>query len=243
MKPVENWKSVLLRSWSVWIFAAISLVSAFQGAIVYFAPIDLGLTPRDYDLAVLVLGILGVFARIIRQDFIAFLRDEGGRVRRSALGGIAAVSIAASVAFVAPWEGLRTSAYQDLVGVWTVCFGETKGVKPGDAYTVDECDAMLREELLDYAVDLGKCLDVKVPEGVAVAWLSWSYNVGTRAACRSTLMRKANAGDLFGACDELLRWNRAGGRVVRGLTNRRQSEHALCTSSLISAGYSRAVIN
>ena len=149
------------------------------------------------------------------------------------------MSLAASAAFVAPWEGLRTQAYQDVIGVWTVCFGETKGVERGDTYTVAECEAMLDVELRSYAVGLGKCLKAELPEGAAVAFLSWSYNVGTGAACRSTLVRKANAGDLFGACDELPRWNRGGGREIPGLNNRRRSEHTLCVNSLKSAGLRR----
>ena len=76
-------------------------------------------------------------------------------------------------------------------------------------------------------------------EGARVAVVSWSYNVGTGAACRSTLVRKANAGDLYGACDELLRWNRAGGRVLNGLTNRRKAERAMCIRALADAGIRR----
>jgi lysozyme len=60
----------------------------------------------------------------------------------------------------------------------------------------------------------------------------WAYNVGSGAACRSTLAKRANAGDWRAACDQLLRWDRAGGAVVRGLTNRRAAEHRLCVGAL-----------
>ena len=93
---------------------------------------------------------------------------------------------------------------------------------------------MLAREVAAYEADLDACL--KDPAGIPVkakiAFVSWAYNVGTGAACRSTLVRKANAGDIAGACDELPRWNKAGGRVIRGLTNRRLSERKLCLEGL-----------
>ena len=239
MQLVENWRSVLFKSWSVWIMLLITLISAAQTFLGGVTPDDLGISPRTYSGIILILAILGPIARIINQNLSAFIADESGAVRKRTVGLIAAVSIAASAAFVAPWEGLRTQAYRDIVGVWTVCYGETKGVQPGDRYSPAECEAMLSQELRSYAVALGKCLKAPVPEGAAIAFLSWSYNVGTGAACRSTLVRKANAGDLFGACDELRRWTRAGGQVVPGLVNRRKAEHALCIRALEAVGLRR----
>lgn len=241
MKLVDNWRDVLRGAWSVYFMIAAALFSSLP---VFFSLVSarmLGIDPVVFAVLAALASALAVVARVIRQAALSgavrrFCKDESGAIRRRSIGLIAAVSIGASAAFVAPWEGLRTRAYQDIVGVWTVCFGETKGVRRGDEYTAAECDAMLRSELREYAVELGRCLVVPVPEGVAVAFLSWSYNVGSSAACKSTLVRKANAGDLRGACDELLRWNRAGGKVVRGLSNRRQAERALCLNSLRAAG-------
>jgi GH24 family phage-related lysozyme (muramidase) len=133
-----------------------------------------------------------------------------------------------TISFIGGWEGLERKAYRDVVGVWTVCYGETKGVQPGDEYTKAECDQMLADELVSYETGLDRCLKALVPTGAKIAFLSWTYNVGIGAACRSTLVRKANAGDLVGACRELPRWNRAGGRVWDGLTNRRLSEQKMC---------------
>ena len=127
---------------------------------------------------------------------------------------------------------IEAFAYRDVIGVWTVCYGETKGVSPGDSYSKAECDAMLACEIIAYEAALDRCLTTDVPIGTKVALVSWTYNVGPAAACRSTLLRKANAGDLTGACNELPRWNRAGGRVIRGLTNRRMSERAMCLKAL-----------
>ncbi|WP_210203036.1 lysozyme [Pseudaminobacter soli (ex Li et al. 2025)] len=138
--------------------------------------------------------------------------------------------LAAAVALVGSWEGLRTVAYRDVVGIPTVCFGETRGVKMGDRYTVDECKAMLGDALVEFETGMRRCL--KAPDAIPaksyVAFLSLSYNIGTTAFCGSTVVRRANAGDIRGACDAISAWNRAGGRVVQGLVNRRAEERRIC---------------
>jgi len=241
MKLVENWRALLAGSWSVWFFGLIALITGAEVLLSQFGPGDLGLSPLAYKSLVMIVAIVGPLARILQQNIGEFIKDESGApcLRRRTIGIAVAGGLAASIALVGQWEGLRTQAYRDVIGVWTVCYGETKGVEPGDRYTKAECDQMLERELRAYAAGLGKCLKAELPEGAATAFLSWSYNVGTGAACKSTLVRKANAGDLFGACDELLRWNRAGGRVVPGLSNRRKDEHRLCVASLQSVGMSR----
>ena len=241
MKFVENWRVLLTGSWSVWLFALIALITGAEVLLSKFGHDALGLPPMAYNSLVILVAVVGPLARILQQNIGDFIKDESGALflRRRTIGIAAAGALAASIALVGQWEGLRTKAYQDVVGVWTVCYGETKGIERGDSYTKAECDQMLERELHAYAAGLGKCLKAELPEGAATAFLSWSYNVGTGAACGSTLVRRANAGDLFGACDELLRWNRAGGRVVAGLSNRRKAEHRLCVDSLKSAGMSR----
>jgi lysozyme len=165
-----------------------------------------------------------------------FLKWIAGRPKAAA-GTAAAGVVAATVAFIGPWEGLRTTAYPDALArnIPTVCYGETRGVRLGDSYTKEECDAMLAAAVESFRSQLVACIPAlpTLPEGAQVAFTSWSYNVGTGAACRSTLARKANAGDLVGACNELPRWNRAGGRVVAGLSNRRGAERKLCLESVL----------
>jgi len=152
---------------------------------------------------------------------------------KSRLGKSAAV-LAITVGVVGTFEGVRTVAYKDVVGVPTVCFGETRGVKMGDQYTMTECKKMLGGALLEFSAGLDKCLkpEVEVPDLTYVAFMSWAYNVGIGAACKSTLVRKANAGDLLGACNQLPRWNRGGGRPIRGLTRRRGEERTMCLKGL-----------
>lgn len=139
------------------------------------------------------------------------------------------LALTAAAAIIAPWEGLRTKAYYDVVGVPTVCYGETKGVKIGDSYTPEQCMDMLMERTGEFQRELRqRCLPDNLPYKVEAAVISWAYNVGTGAACRSTLMKKLVAGDLVGACNELPRWNKAGGRVWQGLVNRRKAEQKVC---------------
>jgi len=132
-----------------------------------------------------------------------------------------------AVVCVGGFEGLRTVAYRDPVGIPTICFGSTTGVKMGDRKTVDECKALLAEELEAFARGVDACLKVPVSDTRKAALVSFAYNVGTGAFCKSTLVRKLNAGDP-NACDELLRWTSAKGITLPGLVNRRKEERALC---------------
>lgn len=160
---------------------------------------------------------------------------------KRATAGIAVAATAAAIAFVGQWEGLRTTAYRDIVGVPTICYGETKGVRMGTSVSKAECDAMLTARLAEFEAGLARCLTVedRLPAATEVALVSWSYNVGLGAACGSTLVRYANAQNWQAMCDQLPRWNRAGGRVVQGLTNRRAAERDLCLKGLRDAGMIR----
>lgn len=154
------------------------------------------------------------------------------RLKKAGIGLTVAGALA--IGLVGGYEGLRTKAYYDVVGVPTVCFGETRGVEMGDSYTVDECKAMLGTALTEFETGMRKCMvrPDAVPDKPYVAFLSFTYNVGVGAFCKSTLARKLNSGDMRGACNELAKWNRAGGRVIRGLIRRRAEERALCLSGL-----------
>lgn len=154
------------------------------------------------------------------------------RLRKAGYGLTVAGALA--VGFVGGKEGLSTKAYRDVAGIPTICFGETRGVKMGDTATVDECKAMLGDALVEFEGNMRACLKEpdKIPDKPYVAFLSLSYNIGSRAFCSSTVARKANAGDLKGACNAILVWNRAGGRVIRGLVIRRAEEQRMCLEGL-----------
>ncbi|RMC37485.1 lysozyme [Paracoccus alkanivorans] len=171
------------------------------------------------------------------STLLAWLKSLVSTKRKATITTGTAAILAAVAAFVGPWEGERTEAYLDRVAsppVWTVCYGETRGVKAGDRYSSAECSEMLIDALTDYYTPLVTCIPSlsQQPEGVQVALTSWSYNVGTGAACSSTLAKRANAGRWLDACNELPRWNKAGGQVVQGLVNRRAAEQKLCLSAI-----------
>ena len=145
-----------------------------------------------------------------------------------AAGAVAGILLAAA-GIVRPWEGYEPRPYFDIVGVRTVCYGQTGPHIENRTYSKAECEAMLQTELGKYLSELDACIHMPLRQHEWAALLSWAYNVGTPSACRSTLVRKVNAGaEPKEFCPELLRWNRAGGRVVKGLTNRRQAEYRVC---------------
>jgi lysozyme len=148
-----------------------------------------------------------------------------------AKAGIASlVVVLVAAPFVAVQEGLILKTYADPIGIPTACGGETDAaITMRQRFTRDECVAVMGASLLQHAQRLEECVSVPVTEGQAAALLSWAYNVGTGAACGSTLVRKLNAGAPPSEwCAELSRWNKAGGRVLPGLVKRRAAERAMC---------------
>lgn len=152
-----------------------------------------------------------------------------GRKRLAAIVGTGAV--AGLIAVVAQWEGKETDPYRDLVGVWTVCYGETRVEMR--RYSDAECEDMLADGLADFAGPvLARNPELKGHDPQLIAAVSLSYNIGIGAYRKSTVARKFSAGDWRGACDAFLRWNKAGGRPVPGLTRRRQAERQICLRGL-----------
>lgn len=141
---------------------------------------------------------------------------------------ITALGLAAALAVVATWEGVKTKAYRDVVNIPTICYGYTHGVKMGDTKTPKECEDLLVSEVLTVYNQVRKCINVRLTEGQRAAVVSLAYNVGSSAVCKSTFVKKLNAKDPT-ACDELHRWVFAGGREVQGLVNRRKAEWKVCT--------------
>lgn len=148
-------------------------------------------------------------------------------LNRTRIAGLS-LSAAALVA-IANFEGFRDRAYDDGVGVQTIGYGTTEGVKPGDRITPERALIRLLADADKMQRELRACIgDVPMYQHEWDAYVSWSYNVGTGAACQSSLVRKLKAGDYAGACAELLRWDYAGGKRLAGLTKRRQAEHQQC---------------
>jgi lysozyme len=129
------------------------------------------------------------------------------------------------------FEGVRLKAYDDGVGVLTIGYGHTSGVHWGDVITEDEAENLLQEDLEDFEECVNDLVDVSLNQAQFDALVSFTFNVGCGAFRRSTLLRKLNKGDYKAAANQLLRWNRGGGRVLKGLVRRRQAERDLFLSA------------
>lgn len=111
----------------------------------------------------------------------------------------------------------------------TIGFGTTEGVKAGDKTNPVAALQRAYQDIAKKETAIKKCVKVPLYQYEYDAYVSLAYNIGTGNFCSSTLVKKLNAKDYAGACKEILRWNRAQGRVIRGLTIRREAEYAKCT--------------
>lgn len=156
-------------------------------------------------------------------------QPKSGKAKLAATVGVTAAGLL--MAFVGQWEGKSNDPYQDIVGVWTVCHGETN--VPMHHYTDDQCDEMFANALAEYAAPVIK----RNPELAGhpyqlSAAVSLEYNIGESNYARSTVSKRFSQGRWRQACDAFLPWDRAGGRVVPGLLNRRKAERAMCLTGL-----------
>ncbi|CAM7070028.1 lysozyme [Enterobacter cloacae] len=139
------------------------------------------------------------------------------------------------IALLKEFEGCKLTAYQDSVGVWTIGYGWTqpvdgKPIRAGMTINQETAERLLKTGLVSYESDVSRLVKVGLTQGQFDALVSFTYNLGARSLSTSTLLRKLNAGDYAGAADEFLRWNKAGGKVLNGLTRRREAERALFLS-------------
>lgn len=160
-------------------------------------------------------------------------RHERGRVspKLAALLAASSISLVTAAGLITTWESGNNRplvAYQDIIGVWTICDGLTKNVKANQRETEDGCDQRLYQYLKTLDAQLSQCVTPLAPPNAYAATLSLAYNAGAGAVCKSTLVKKLNTGDVRGACDELRRWIFSDGRKLQGLANRREAERAIC---------------
>lgn len=143
---------------------------------------------------------------------------------------IASLALSASALVgLAVFEGYSPTTYLDIVGIPTIGFGTTENVRPGQK--IDPVAALQRKlsDIQKFEGALKQCVRVPLHQYEYDAYLQLAYNIGPGNFCSSSLVKKLNAEDYKGACQEILRWNRAGGKVVRGLSKRREQEYKLCT--------------
>jgi lysozyme len=128
-------------------------------------------------------------------------------------------------------EGKRLKAYKDSVGVLTIGVGHTSMAGPpkvtsGMTITSAESDAIFSRDLVKYENAVNKAVKVPLTQSQFDALTSLCFNIGPTAFAKSTLVRKLNAGDIQGAANAFLSWNKAGGKVIPGLVTRRKAERS-----------------
>jgi lysozyme len=132
------------------------------------------------------------------------------------------------VDLIKSFEGCELVAYKDIVGVLTIGYGTTgPDVFPGLQITQEQAEAFLRRDLGKFEEAILKAVKVPLNQNQFDALVCFSYNVGSTAFRNSTLLKKLNAGHLAEAAQQFLVWNKAGGKIVLGLTRRRQAESKL----------------
>lgn len=136
----------------------------------------------------------------------------------------------AGIALIKSFEGLELEAYPDPATggePWTIGYGHTGEVTPGMVITEAEADELLLQDVAQFEMCVNGALQVPVTQGQFDALVSFAFNLGCRNLRNSTLLAKLNAGDNVGAAAEFVRWNRAAGKVMAGLTRRREAERDL----------------
>lgn len=136
---------------------------------------------------------------------------------------------------IAAHEGVRLTAYPDPATrgePFTIGVGHTSAAGPPKVYkgmtiTADECDEILSRDLATFERAVEKLVTVPLNQNQFDALVSFTFNVGAGNLQKSTLLRKLNAGDYRGAADQFSVWNKAAGKVMKGLTTRRADEQAL----------------
>lgn len=133
---------------------------------------------------------------------------------------------------ISSFEGIRLNAYDDGVGVWTIGIGTTiypngNKVKKGDVCTIDQAKSYFAHDLKRFEKTVNDLVIVSLTQNQFDALVSLTYNIGSTAFKDSTLLKKLNADNYEGAADQFLRWNKGGGKVMKGLVRRREAERAL----------------
>ena len=144
--------------------------------------------------------------------------------------GIAALVLSAGgLVGILSHESYSPKAYIPVPGdVPTIGYGTTQGVHLGQTTTPVRALQRAQEDIVKYEGAVKECVKVPLYQWEYDAYMSLAYNIGTGAFCKSTLVKKLNSQDYVGACQEILRFNKMGGKVLPGLTSRRKDEYQKC---------------
>ncbi len=137
---------------------------------------------------------------------------------------------ATGLSLVKQWEGLKTKAYRDVGGIWTIGYGHTSAagkpaVEPGMAIAASQAEEILRTDLAVFEERVSRLVTVPLSDNQFAALVSFDFNTGRLH--KSTLLKKLNAGDYEAVPLELMKWVHAGGKRIKGLVNRRSAKAGL----------------
>lgn len=139
-------------------------------------------------------------------------------------------ALSLAIPLIQRFEGCRLKAYPDPAtggDPWTIGWGATgEGIRPGVVWTQDQADNRLLVDVARFERGVRKLVTRPLADHQLAALISFSYNCGLGNLASSTLLRLVNGGQHDLAAQQFARWNKAGGRVLRGLTRRRAAERA-----------------
>jgi lysozyme len=142
----------------------------------------------------------------------------------------------AAIDLIKEFEGFKAEAYLDNLAkppLWTIGYGTTEragvGIVPRSGMTITrkEAETYLQLAVDKFARQMLPHIKRPINENQFGAFVSLAYNIGPGGFQRSSALRRFNAGDIEGAANAMLLWNKAGGKVLRGLQRRREAERAL----------------
>lgn len=249
LEIIDDWKRVISYSGSLWCLVAGFLTLVGSEAIFKFFEIDTN--PYFWGMFGTLLYLAGIIGRFLKQQKNPWIERVRvllviilcGLISWMMTGKALAQpptereTLSIAVPFIAAEEGKVNTAYKDIVGVWTICYGSTRGVTEGMVMSDEQCIELLMDEVAEYRDGLHDyfttvTLDQRLTPSRDAAYTSTAFNCGIRAIGKSTATRRLNNDNIAGGCEALTWWNKAGGRVIRGLFLRRQREEALCMKGL-----------
>lgn len=139
----------------------------------------------------------------------------------------------AGLDLIKEFEGCKLEAYKDSAGVWSIGYGSTAragvGIEPVEGMTITEAEAewYLQKALEKFSDSIRPAITAPIGGNEWAAFLSLAYNIGPTAFKKSSALRHFNAGDKAKAAKSILLWNKAGGKVLKGLERRRAAEKKL----------------
>lgn len=254
---IKDWAKISLTSYTVWAIYVLAILVNASDMIFIITGIDTNPRVWTFWINIgLVLTFVGRFIKQPKENhkrrkfivygliFVLIAIAAPALAKNSQYNHDGSSDSFDDIAFdfISVSEGKNKSgkfhvSYFDTIAkppLWTVCYGHTRTAKARQYKTEAQCRDLLIEEIAEYRSGLhthyftAQTKRDRLPVFRDVAFTSLAYNVGIRAAGRSTATRRLNAGNITGACNAITWWNKAGGRVVRGLVRRRSKERQYC---------------